>query len=109
LFFGGARGLGGVGGGAGLFFELDAFEGEEVLGAEDGVAEGAVGVVELGGCGEGGVLLGLGFGGEAVGVELARLGVEGLLEFGEVDAEVQRKAEEGEVGVGGVVAHQVQG
>ena len=47
LFLLGAGGFGGVGGGAGLLFELDAFEGEEVFGAGDGCAEGAVGVVEL--------------------------------------------------------------
>ena len=46
-----------IGGGSRLLFELDAFEGEEVLGAEDGVLEGAVRVVQAGGGGEGGFLL----------------------------------------------------
>jgi hypothetical protein len=95
-----SRCFGGVGGGAGLFFELDAFEGEKVLGASDGRAEGTVGVVELGTGGERGFLLGGGLAGEAVGVELAGLGVEGLLERGKVEVEVRREREEGEV-VGG--------
>ena len=53
LLLGGAGGAGGGGGGGGLLLELDAFELEEVLGAGDGVLEGAVGVVEAGGLGEG--------------------------------------------------------
>jgi hypothetical protein len=53
LLLGGAGGAGGGGGGGGLLLELDAFELEEVLGAGDGVLEGAVGVVEAGGFGEG--------------------------------------------------------
>ena len=71
LLFLDAGGAGSFGGGFGLLFELDALEGEEVLGAQDGIFEGAVGVVEQGGLGQGGFLLGEGFGGEAVGVELA--------------------------------------
>jgi hypothetical protein len=68
-----------------LFFQLDALEGEEVFGAEDGVAEGAVGVVELRGSGERGLLGFRRLGGEAVGMELAGLGVEGLLEGCEIE------------------------
>jgi hypothetical protein len=85
---------------AGLLFKLDAFEGEQVLGAGDGGAEGAVGVVELRAGGERGLLLRKGFAGEAVGVELAGLSVKGLLERGEVEVQVRREREEGEV-VGG--------
>jgi hypothetical protein len=90
LLFGCSGGLGCVGGGAGLLFELDALEREQVLGAGDGVAEGAVGVVELRTGGKRGLLLGCGLGGEAVGVQLARLRVEGLLERGEVEVQVLR-------------------
>jgi hypothetical protein len=104
LFLGGAGGLGEVGGGAGLLFELDAFEGEEILGAGYGFAEGAVGIVELGAGGKRGVLFFCGAGGEAVRVQLARLRVEGLLERREIEVQVLRKVEEGEVVC---VAHQV--
>ena len=94
LLFLGAGGAGCVGGGLGLLFELDAFEGEEVLGAEDRVFQGAVSVVEAGGGGEGGLLL---VGGEAVGVELAGLGVEGFFEGLGVQVEEAGKGEGGEV------------
>jgi hypothetical protein len=66
-----AGGAGGVGGGLRLLLKLNAFEREQVLGAGDGVFQGAVGVVEERGLGEGGLLLGEGLAGEAVGVQLA--------------------------------------
>lgn len=72
-------------------------EGENVLGAEDGIAESAVGVVELRAGGEGGMLGFEGLAGEAVGVELAGLRVEILLEGGEIDVKMLREREEGEV------------
>ena len=97
LLFLRAGGAGGLGGGLGLLFELDAFELEEVFGAGDGVLEGAVGVVEVGGFGQGGLLLGGGSGGETVGVEPAGEGVEGLFEGGGVEVELGREGEEGEV------------
>ena len=109
LFFFGAAGFGGVGGCAGLLFELNAFEGEQVFGSGDGVAEGAVGVVERGTGGESGFL---GVGAEvreAVWVELAGLRIEGLLERVEVDVQVRGEAKLSEVIVLCVVAHQHQG
>ncbi len=96
-FFCCAGGSGGFGGSFGLFVELYPLQGEEVLGAEDGVFEGAVGVVEEGGLGEGGLLLGERLGGEAVGVEFAAQGVEVFFEGGGVEVELLREREEGEV------------
>ena len=69
-----------------------------------GIAQGPISVVERGGRGERGVLLGLWFGGEAVGMQLARLGVEGLLERGEIDVQVRGEAELREVRVLQIVA-----
>ena len=92
----GAGGAGGFGGGFRLLLELDALEREQVLGTGDGVAQSAVGVVEEGGVGEGGFLLGGGARGETIGVELAGASVEGGFEGGGVESEMAGEGEDGE-------------
>jgi hypothetical protein len=100
LFLLRAGGFREIGGGSGLLFKLNALQGKKVFGAENGVAEGAVCVIELRRCGERG-LLGLGrLAGEAVRMQLAGLRVKGLLECGEVQVEMLRQREEREV-IGG--------
>lgn len=93
----GAGGPGGVGSGAGLLIELDAVQGEQVFGAKDGIAKGTVGVIEPGAGCERCLLFFRGAGGKAIGVELAGLRVEGSFQSREIDAQVVREGEEGEV------------
>src|SRR6185437_12783470 len=94
-----------VGRGTRLLFELNAFKCKQVFGSRDGVAEGTIGVVELRTGGKRGLLLGEWARGEAVGVQLARLCVEGFLERCGVDTKVAREAELDEVVVVAVVTH----
>ena len=82
LLLGRAGGARGFGGGLRLLLQLHALQLQQVLGARDGVFQGAIGVVEPRAFGErGGLLLG-GLGGEAIGMQPAAERVKALLQRG---------------------------